>query len=180
MYFPTMRIRKITRDYLLSIAFWLTTSLLVAWQDYTLATAQKLIISLNDLFSLQAVRYMSIALLTPPTFYIVERWPAKSILRAAAYGIGFVPFSISFGVICAAWSKWPASTSSRESFIPFCADFAMPDGLRLNGSRLNWAIRASYSGDSGRQSAKELSGRWTKFADGMNRVLATGPLVSPA
>jgi hypothetical protein len=35
MYFPTMRIRKITRDYLLSIAFWLTTSVLVAWQDYT-------------------------------------------------------------------------------------------------------------------------------------------------
>ena len=34
--------------------------------------------------------------------------------------------------------------------------------------------------DSGRQSAKELSGRWTKFADGMNRMLATGPLVSPA
>lgn len=50
MYFPTMRIRKIIRDYLFSIAFWLTTSLLVAWQDYTLATAQKLIISLNDLF----------------------------------------------------------------------------------------------------------------------------------
>ena len=99
MYLPTMRIRKITRDYLLSIAFWLGTSLLVAWQDYTLATAQKLIISLNDLFSLQAVRYMSIALLTPPTFYTVERWPAKNILRAAAYGIGFVPFSIAFGVI---------------------------------------------------------------------------------
>jgi two-component system LytT family sensor kinase len=98
-YAPTTRHHKIIRDYAISLAFWLTTSLLVAWQQHTLATAQRLVITLDDLFVLQAVRYLSIALLTPPLFYIVERWPAKSILRAAAYGIGFVPFSIAFAVI---------------------------------------------------------------------------------
>jgi two-component system, LytTR family, sensor kinase len=99
MYVPATRFRRILRDYLLSIAFWLTTSVLVAWQHYTLATAQQLVISLDNLFSLQAARYLSIALLTPPLFYIVERWPARSVMRATAYVLGFVPFSAAFAVI---------------------------------------------------------------------------------
>ena len=58
-------------------------------------------LSYHDVLLLYAARYLSVALLTPPLFYIVNRWPVTGGLmrRTAAYVCGYLPFSVAFAVI---------------------------------------------------------------------------------
>jgi len=98
----------VARDYLLSIIFWLTTSLLVSWQQYSLIVVENIHLSLRDLMVLEAARYFSVALLTPPIFYVAKRWPVKNVLswrRSVAYLLAFIPFSLAFAII--RWCVYP-------------------------------------------------------------------------
>lgn len=109
--------RQVARDYLLSIVFWLANAAFIAWQDYNLGRAEQLHISFDSLLLLQTVRYLSIACLTPPVFYLVERWPlnATHVLgRAGAYVLGFVPFTLAFAVI--RWCLYPPWESETQSW----------------------------------------------------------------
>ncbi len=108
MWPPSETIRRVGRDYLLSILFWLTTSLLVIWQQHALIRVENLHLSLRDVVVFEMARYLSIALITPPIFYVAKRWPvtnAVSWRRTAAYILAFVPFSIAFAII--RWCLYP-------------------------------------------------------------------------
>jgi two-component system LytT family sensor kinase len=114
---------RIVRDYVISIAFWLTISVFAAFQQNAMAVKEHIHITLRELLLLYAVRYMSAALLTPPIFYLVERWPINTISppwRVLGYLGGFVPFSIAFGFI--RWCLLPPWEESTQSFAPRSLD----------------------------------------------------------
>ncbi len=56
MWPPSESIQRVGRDYLLSILFWLTTSLLVIWQQHALIRVENLHLSLRDVVVFEMAR----------------------------------------------------------------------------------------------------------------------------
>jgi two-component system LytT family sensor kinase len=112
-------LKRIGRDYLVSIIFWMLLSFLVAWQSHHTIVNSLRPTPLRDLFLLFGARYLSVALLTPPLVYIVEHWPIGAsvpIRRLLAYLGGYVPFSLAFAVI--RWCMLPPWVSETQSWAP--------------------------------------------------------------
>jgi two-component system, LytTR family, sensor kinase len=109
------RLRRVARDYAISLAFCLPASLLVAWQMYGFQNGA---VSFRDVLLIYAARYLSVALLTPPLFYLVSRWPVTGspLRRTIAYGLGFVPFQVGFGAI--RWLILPVWLWDNRSWQP--------------------------------------------------------------
>ncbi len=94
--------------YGLSIAFWMPLAALLAWQQYRIAEEEHLKVSLASLLVLGGVRFFTIALLTPPIFWIAAKAPisAGNVVRRMIYYLaGFIPFVLLFAVI--RWSLLP-------------------------------------------------------------------------
>jgi len=111
-------IRPIARDYALSVAFWLPLSLLVGWQMYALDRKQHLPVVLHNLLLVYAARYLTVAILTPPIFYCVDRWPitGATVRRTALYALGYIPFTVAFAAI--RWSLLPPWMEETLSWGP--------------------------------------------------------------
>lgn len=91
-----------------SIAFWMPLAALLAWQQYRIAEEEHLHVSLTTFVVLIGVRFFTVALLTPPIFWIAARAPigtGNAVRRVAYYLAGFVPFVLLFAVI--RWSLLP-------------------------------------------------------------------------
>jgi two-component system LytT family sensor kinase len=114
-------IRRLVRDYARSIAFWVPVGVLVGWQTYEMYRAAPSVVSLQAMLLAQAKRYLIIAMMTPPVFYCVFRWPvtSTSIQRVAAYVIGCVPFTLLFVFVC-----WSLPRSMHEAWIWFPRDLS--------------------------------------------------------
>ncbi|MGB6603842.1 MAG: histidine kinase [Steroidobacteraceae bacterium] len=112
-------LRRVARDYAISLAFWLAASLPMAWQMYGFQNGA---VTFRDVFLIYAARYLSVALLTPPIFYAVSRWPVTGspLRRTIAYGLGFVPFQVGFGVI--RWLIFPVWLWDTRSWQPRSLD----------------------------------------------------------
>lgn len=116
---PWMRIRRATLFLAASAAFWLLLAFLMAIQDAVLSREEHLRNSFHALWMLDSVRYFTVALLTPPLFWVVDRWPvtrANLAWRALGYAGGYVLFSLAFAVI--RWSlfqPWNPSTLTWET-----------------------------------------------------------------
>jgi len=95
------QLRRVVRGYALSIAFWLAASVLVSYQTYDQDRRIHLPAVFTSLLLVYGIRYLTIALLTPPIFYLVNRWPVSgaAIRRSLGYAIGYLPFSLAFAVI---------------------------------------------------------------------------------
>jgi hypothetical protein len=94
--------------YGLSIAFWMPLAALLAWQQYRIAEEEHLRVSLGSLLVLGGVRFFTVALLTPPIFWIAAKAPISggNVLRRTIYYLaGFLPFVLLFAVI--RWSLLP-------------------------------------------------------------------------
>src|SRR6201996_419281 len=94
--------------YGLSIAFWMPLAVLLIWQQYRIAEEEHLKVSLATLALLFSVRFFTVALLTPPIFFVVAKAPisaGKLVRRTMYYLAGFVPFVLLFAVI--RWSLLP-------------------------------------------------------------------------
>lgn len=94
--------------YGLSIAFWMPLAALLIWQQYRIAEEVHLQESLATLTILYGVRFFTVALLTPPIFWITAKAPisAGNVVRRMIYYLaGFVPFALLFAVI--RWSLLP-------------------------------------------------------------------------
>ena len=94
--------------YGLSIAFWMPLAALLAWQQYRIAQEEHLKVSLASLLVLGGVRFFTIALLTPPIFWIAAKAPisAGNVVRRMIYYLaGFIPFVLLFAVI--RWTLLP-------------------------------------------------------------------------
>lgn len=87
--------------YALSIAFWMPLSVLVGWQAYFLDRELHLPVVLRSILMVYAARYFAVALLTPPIFYMVSRWPVSFAdrRRVSVYALGYIPFTCAFAVI---------------------------------------------------------------------------------
>src|ERR1700755_1551626 len=100
--------RRALLGYGLSIAFWMPLAALLAWQQYRIYEEEHLRVSLASLLVLGAVRFFTIALLTPPIFWITAKAPISSgnvVRRMVYYLAGFLPFVLLFAVI--RWSLLP-------------------------------------------------------------------------
>jgi hypothetical protein len=115
-------VRRVARDYAISVSFWLAASLLVAYQVYGLEMKGLMPTGLRELTTLYVARFLSVALLTPPIFYLVERWPIpeSSLRRTISYALGYVPFSIAFGTL--RWLIWPPWMEETRSWGPRTLD----------------------------------------------------------
>jgi len=118
-------LRCLARDYAIAIAFWLAAAPAVAWQMYSWANsgsalqcAGNIPVNFLDVLLIYAARYLSVALLSPPLFYVVSRWPVTEspLRRAIAYGLGYVPFAVGFGVL--RWLIWPTWSWDTRSWDP--------------------------------------------------------------
>ena len=94
-------IRRLAQAYAISIAIWVPIGVLTGWQAYGGYAGAHVVVSLQAMVLLETVRYFVLALLTPPLFYCVDRWPVTStnIRRAAVYVAGTVPFTLVFVLI---------------------------------------------------------------------------------
>ena len=88
-------IRRLAKAYGISIAIWVPIGVLTGWQAYGAYVGAHVPVSLPVMILLETVRYLILALMTPPLFYCVDRWPVTStnIRRAVAYVAGSVPFA---------------------------------------------------------------------------------------
>ncbi|MGA9719659.1 MAG: histidine kinase [Acidobacteriaceae bacterium] len=94
--------------YGLSIAFWMPLAALLAWQQYRISEEEHLRVSLASVALLVAVRFFTVALLTPPIFWIAARAPigaGNTVRRVIYYLAGFLPFVLLFAAI--RWSLLP-------------------------------------------------------------------------
>jgi two-component system, LytTR family, sensor kinase len=94
--------------YGLSIAFWMPLAALLTWQQFRITEEEHLRVSLGSIAILAAVRFFTVALLTPPIFWIAARAPisAGNVLRRMIFYLaGFVPFVLLFALI--RWSLLP-------------------------------------------------------------------------
>jgi hypothetical protein len=94
--------------YGLSIAFWVPLAGLLGFQQYRISQEEHLRVSLASVLMLVAVRFFTVALLTPPIFWIASRAPVSAgnaVRRVVYYLAGFVPFVLLFAVI--RWSLLP-------------------------------------------------------------------------
>jgi hypothetical protein len=114
----TKSARLIARAYALSLLFWLPLSLMVGWQTYYLDRIEDLPVRLPTELLVYAARYFTVALLTPPIFYWVNRWPASRthLRRIAVYALAYVPFNCAFALI--RWSILPPWLENTMSWGP--------------------------------------------------------------
>src|ERR1700690_1514777 len=116
---PKATLRRIVRDYAVSIIFWMLLSVLVSWQSHHPVINSVRPTALRDLFLLFGARYLSVALLTPPLVYIVEYWSigaSAPVRRSLTYLAGVVPFSLAFAVL--RWCMLPPWVSETQSWAP--------------------------------------------------------------
>jgi hypothetical protein len=113
---------RLVRDYALSIAFWLSASVLVAWEMYDFYRREHMPVPFRDMLLVYAARYLSVAILTPPIFYLVERWPVTgaAVRRTGGYALGYLPFSCAFGAI--RWLLLPPWDAETHSWGPRTLD----------------------------------------------------------
>jgi hypothetical protein len=81
---------------------------LLAWQQYRISEEEHFRVSLASVALLVAVRFFTVALLTPPIFWIAARAPigaGNTVRRVIYYLAGFVPFVLLFAAI--RWSLLP-------------------------------------------------------------------------
>jgi two-component system, LytTR family, sensor kinase len=112
-------VRRVAREYAQSIAVWMTLSVLVAWQEFRLAQMEHMRGTFRDELLVFGARYLSVALLTPPIFYLVGRWPVytrRSVLRIAGCIVGYVPFSVAFAFI--RWCLLPPWLDEAQTWGP--------------------------------------------------------------
>ncbi|MBV9344900.1 MAG: histidine kinase [Gammaproteobacteria bacterium] len=92
---------RLLQAYGLSVSFWLITAVLVSSQVYRERLQEQLPAVYSDLLLLYAVRYLTVALLTPALFYGVMRWPLTgvSLRRIGLYVLGYPAFCLAFAVV---------------------------------------------------------------------------------
>jgi len=126
---PTLQdqARILLRSYALSVAVWLPLSLAIGSQVYFMDRSHSLPVVLWQLLLTYAVRYLCVAILTPPLFELVIRWPLTTdvLRRSGVYCLGFVAFSCAFALL-------------RWLFLPPWIDETLSFGPRSLGVLLNY------------------------------------------
>ncbi len=115
MTFPSLRV--IARAYLMSIAFWFGISFLMGWQFGAL-NRHNLWPSLVTLLGMAAVRGFTLALWTPPIFYLVGkclRYSSHRVLYVLVCLLGAIPFVLLHSAI--QWLFIPQFDDATHAYI---------------------------------------------------------------
>src|SRR5262249_31748719 len=99
---PSFSKHQVAGAYALSVIVWLTAAPLISWQMFSLERRDLLLVASHDLLLVFGARSLPVAVLTPPIFYFVNRWPVTggtALRRSSAYVLGYLPFSLAFAVI---------------------------------------------------------------------------------
>jgi hypothetical protein len=96
------RVRQVLTAYAISGVVWIGVAFLLEWQYLVLVRMQRVQVSLADTLPMAIARGLGFAMLTPPIFYIVCRYPVgKGRLagRLIGYLLGAIPFVVVFSCI---------------------------------------------------------------------------------
>jgi len=113
------RVRRIALPYLWSILFWVGFAPVMAGQDKVRLLERGQYTAYWTLLLVNCAWYLTAALLTPPIFSIVRRYPiTKKALfwRISAYIFGSIPYVIASA--CLRWLVLPAWDSPTQRFGP--------------------------------------------------------------
>jgi two-component system, LytTR family, sensor kinase len=112
------KLKRVTISYGIAIVVWLVFAVIVAYQYRLIATSGGRVVSWADSLLLPSVRFFCYALLTPPIFYIVKRFPIDfqhKWRRSLLYVIGTAGFTLCF---CALrWLILPPFDISARKFV---------------------------------------------------------------
>jgi hypothetical protein len=121
------KVTKMVMAYLWSILFWMSLASVAAWEDKFLMWERGIHITYWISFFLNGAFALSAALLTPPTFAIVHRYPITKPIRfrrVAGYVLGSVVYTITCAVLhfilFPSWNS-PAQRFEPRSFHGFLA-----------------------------------------------------------
>jgi two-component system, LytTR family, sensor kinase len=119
------RLHQVAMAYLISIGIWSALSLLTGWQYFILDQAFHFNTTLTQMLELAEVRGLTYACLTPPIFYIVNRYASVERHRLRyllVYFAGAGPFMLVYTsirwVIFPPWIQEKQEFGSRAAFGP--------------------------------------------------------------
>ncbi|MGA3046707.1 MAG: histidine kinase [Terracidiphilus sp.] len=119
-------IGQIAKAYLYSIGIWSALSMLTGWNYLIFDQNANLHSTLSQMMLLAEGRGLSYALLTPPIFYVVQRYTSGRGIRIRHlvwYILGSFPYVVFDAcirwVICPPWNPVMGSFVSRSSSSPF-------------------------------------------------------------
>jgi len=113
------RLRSIAPAYLMSIGVWCSLSLLTGWNYRIFDQQLNIKSSLFDMLLLAESRGFAFALLTPPIFYLVGRYPANvrhpfRYLGICCLALG--PFMVLYA--CIRWLVLPPWDATLQQYVP--------------------------------------------------------------
>ena len=113
------RVTKVVLVYLWSILFWMSLASVAAWQDKFLMWERGIHISYWIALFLNGAFALSAAMLTPPTFAIVHRYPITKPIRFRRVA-GYVLGSVVYFIVCAVlrWILLPPWNAPAQRFEP--------------------------------------------------------------
>lgn len=112
-------LRGIGRAYLASIAMWCGLSLLTGWQYRIFDQELNIHSSLLEMVELAEARGLTLALLTPPIFYVVRRYSSGARQRVrylSAFIAGVGPFMALY--VCIHWLLIPPWDPTLQRYVP--------------------------------------------------------------
>lgn len=115
---PALRIRRIAMAYVWSIAAWLTFAPVMAWQQEILQSPQVSRLTFWQLLLVSGIWCLTSALLTPPMFAIVRRYPINKqqrFWRIGGYVLGAAPFLLAS--VCTRWLILPPWDSTVQHYV---------------------------------------------------------------
>jgi hypothetical protein len=113
------RLRQVALSYFWAISFWMSFALMMAWEDRVRVLQRGGHPDFVRLLLVEGGTCITFALLTPPIFAIVRRYPVTSqnrIRRVAVYLAGALPFIVVFSTL--RWLILPAWNSAHQQFEP--------------------------------------------------------------
>ncbi len=116
---PLARLRQIALSYFWAILFWMSFALMMAWEDRVRTLQYGGQPNFLQYLVLESAVCITFALLTPPIFWIVRRYPIASqnrLKRGAAYLLGALPFVAAFS--CLRWLIYPSWNIAQQAFVP--------------------------------------------------------------
>jgi hypothetical protein len=99
--------RRTLRDYSVAVGFWLLLSQSIAWENFVYARHEHLPIPFHTWAVICGVWYVTIGLLTPPMFYLIEAFPVQAAnlwKRGTLYVAGYPLFAVTFA--CLRWALY--------------------------------------------------------------------------
>jgi two-component system LytT family sensor kinase len=110
--------RRIAKAYLISIGIWSALSLLTGWQYHIFDESVNIHSTFSQMILVAEARGLTVALLTPPIFYIVRHCASGARYRVRyllVYGLGAGPYMVIYA--CIRWLILPPWSSVVQGFI---------------------------------------------------------------